>query len=131
MEFDDLHIGMRVRIHDWLENGAFRPDHWQQEGEMDEWCGEEVTISNMSESSSYIHIEEDDEYWQWYPEDFEDAVLLSADNPNVKFVDHRREELYNRLVENTKARAKAKEVHDRLMVKEVHAKLKTKGDDYE
>lgn len=96
MEFDDLNIGMRVRIIDWMDESYYRPEHWNVDGYMDDWCGEEVTISHTVGYGS-VYIEEDDGDWRWQPEDFEDVMLLSADNPNVKFIGRKKEGLLNRL----------------------------------
>ncbi len=117
MEFDDLHIGMRVRIIDWMEIDGCRPEHWQYEGYMDDWCGEEVTISEMVKGSGNIYIEEDDGDWQWYGEDFEDLDQLPVDDPNVQFVNHRRNKVLSvfreRMVDNMKAIKTEEENHDK------------------
>ncbi len=116
MEFDDLHIGMRVRIIDWMEIDGHRPDHWQYEGYMDDWCGEEVTISDMVKGTGNIYIEEDDGDWQWYVEDFENLTQLPDDDPNIQFVNHKRNELLSvlreRIADNTKAIKTEEEDHD-------------------
>lgn len=117
MKFDDLHIGMRVRIIDWMEIDGYRPDHWQHEGYMDDWCGEEVTISDMVKGTGNIYIEEDDGDWQWYAEDFEDLMQLPDDDPNIQFVNHRRNKLLSvfreRMADNTKAIKTEEEDHDK------------------
>jgi hypothetical protein len=86
MELEDLTVGMEVRIISW----DYRPDHWAEDGEMDEWRGEVVTIAEVYEDSAEIFIEEDECHWQWYPEDFEPYVTVSKDDPNFLYQQNKR-----------------------------------------
>lgn len=85
MRVEDLYPGLTVRIIDFSDNGGHRPDHWSDEGDMDDWQGEVVTIHSVEEESEYVSIEEDDGDWQWYPWDFEPHTNLSVNDPNVRY----------------------------------------------
>jgi hypothetical protein len=85
MRTEDLYPGLTVRIIDFNSNVMHRPDHWAEEGEMDEWQGEIVTIRSVDQESEYVIIEEDDGSWQWYPWDFDPYVNLGKDDPNVQY----------------------------------------------
>jgi hypothetical protein len=105
MDFEDLYPGMKVRIIDWLSEDGCRPDHWQEEGEMDEWCNEIVTIYELISENEHVYIEEDGGDWQWYPEDFEHVHRLPKDDPNVQFPihqHHKRMEEVNRRIDAAK-----------------------------
>ena len=80
MHFDELELDQVVRIIEWEHD---RPDHWASE--MDEWCGEVVTISDLITETEEIYIMEDEGEWTWYASDFEPYQRLSEDNPNVRY----------------------------------------------
>lgn len=85
MRVEDLHPGLRVRIINFDDHEGHRPDHWCDEGSMDEWQAEIVTIYSVEKESEYVTIEEDDGSWQWYPWDFEPYDNLKKDDPNVQY----------------------------------------------
>lgn len=96
MKLADMYNGQRVRISCWEDEMAddddiydYRPDHWSEDGEMDEWQGATVTIETIHEESGEIYIKEDNSQWMWFSSDFEDHSLLDADNPNIKFLKYK------------------------------------------
>lgn len=88
MRIDDLHPGLQVYIIEWFDE---RPEHWSEEGDMDEWQGQVVTISEVYEDSEEIFIEDDEHCWQWHPWDFEPYCNLSQDDPNIRYRLHKHE----------------------------------------
>jgi hypothetical protein len=110
MNLADLYVGQKVRIICWdeevEEDGDFheyRPDHWCDEGGMDEWQGAVVTIKTMQEGSENIYIEEDKEDsggWQWFPWDFENHCVLPQHDPNIVY----KRDAYRRKMDSMKGK---------------------------
>ncbi len=92
MDIDDLEIGMIVKIIVWEDH---RPEHWS--GDMDEWQGAVVTISDYEHKSEYVFIEEDEGEWQWFPWDFESCHVLSENNPNRLYKSHKEQAFFAKL----------------------------------
>ncbi len=88
MEMDDLHVGMTVRVIDW---DSHRPDHWCEEGRMDDWRGAVVTKADFLEKAEEVYIEDDEGEWIWYPWDFEPYHKLSIANPNMRYKRHKQD----------------------------------------
>lgn len=96
MRVEDLYPDQQVVIIDWLYDDG-RPEHWADDGAMDHWRGEIVTIAEVYEDSEEVYIHEDEHCWQWYPWDFEPYHNLSQDNPNVKYKLHKSDLRLNEL----------------------------------
>lgn len=92
MEFDDLQVGMSVRVINWQK---YPPEHWAEE--MNEWCGAIVTIMEVSRYEEYVYIEEDGGEWQWYPWDFEFHHRLKPNDPNRLFNQQKHYRLMRKL----------------------------------
>ena len=95
MLYEDLMIGMTVRIIDYEEYDSNRPEHWAPE--MDEWQGAVVTIHHLVANDSRVFIEEDKQEWQWYPWDFESHETLEYDNPNIIYREVKRDRFIDEL----------------------------------
>ena len=99
MDIEEISVGQVVRIINWPEHAwGHRPDHWAEDGAMDEWCGAVVTISDIIEESGEIYIEDDEGEWQWWPSDFEHYHTLPPDDPNMQFKHHRHNILIDKLM---------------------------------
>lgn len=83
MELGELFIGRRVRVYDWIGHSEDRPEHWNDAGEMDAYCGKVVTIDYIDEVEVYIR--EDGNEFYWLAEDFDPYDDLSANDPNTRF----------------------------------------------
>ena len=81
MDIKDLRAGDVVKVISWEHE---RPEHWEEYGEMDDWCGAVVTIAEVLDSDE-IFLEDDEGKWQWYPWDFEAVFRLPDNNPNVLY----------------------------------------------
>jgi len=97
MNFEDLHTGLVVRIIDWTNETGYRPEHWCEDGDMDEWQNEIVTIAELDEYEERVFIQEDEGAWQWYPWDFEPYIQLPEDDPNIKYRMYRRSKFLEEL----------------------------------
>jgi len=89
MKKEDLYPGMKVRVISWEGDMSedsdpydYRPEHWCEDGGMDDWQEAVVTIHKCSSSGEYVYLEEDNSEWQWYPWDFVPYCNLPAHNPN-------------------------------------------------
>ena len=78
---------MLVRVIDFGGDEYERPEHWSPEGDMDDWQGAVVTISEVVDD--YVYIHEDEGEWSWYPEDFEIHCSLKPNNPNLAYKRHK------------------------------------------
>lgn len=113
MQLEDISLGLKVKVisFDGYNN---RPEHWSEEGEMDEWRGVVVTISDFD--SDYVYLEEDGGEWSWSSSDFEPFYNLSDDNPNTLYRKHKMSEQMGRLnaiikkVEKIDAKDKGKDI---------------------
>ncbi len=86
MRLHELYNGLKVRIIIWEEDHHDPPGHWADNGGMDEWQGEVVTIDYVGESESdHVNIIEDHGKWSWQSWDFEPCDSLSADDPNARY----------------------------------------------
>lgn len=93
MKRGDLFKGKRVRVINWKANGGRRPKHWNSGGRMDRWCGRTVIIAGPVHNRPFgldIRLENDSREWSWSASDFESASNLSANNPNVIFMEKKR-----------------------------------------
>ena len=98
MNIDDLSIGDRVRIITW----DYRPDHWCEEGRMDDWRGAVVTIVDLARDIEEVYIDDDDGDWIWYPHDFEPYHQLPNSNPNIVYRRHKHNRMMHDLIANKK-----------------------------
>ena len=109
MNFEDLHVGMQVRIIDFEDDSNERPEHW--DSEMDVWQSEVVTI-NYLEKGERVYLEEDEGEWQWYPWDFISYCDLNFNDPNLVFKRHQKalfmKEINRRWEENRKKKKEGK-----------------------
>jgi hypothetical protein len=81
MEPDDIYSGMIVRVIVW----DYRPDHWEEEGRMDDWQGAVVTVADFISDVEEVYIEDDEGEWIWYPSDFEIYHTLPQTDPNILY----------------------------------------------
>jgi len=89
MHYDDLQIGIKVKIIDFGGDDASRPEHWSSD--MDEWQGAIVTIADFD--NEYVYIKDDGGEWSWHWFDFELYCDLKPDNPNIIYRKHKSEKI--------------------------------------
>lgn len=69
-----MKVDSKVQIINWMNTSTRRPDHWNFQGKMDEWCDKIVTIKQIMVNGK-IRIYEDNQRWVWYPSDFRTPFL--------------------------------------------------------
>lgn len=82
MKLSELYVGQVVRVITF-DGWEDRPGHWNEEGDMDEWRGELVTIADIVNHE--IYLEEDEGEWCWYAQDFMFYENLPPEDPNIRY----------------------------------------------
>jgi hypothetical protein len=88
MRMQDLIKGKVVRI----RVQEYRPDYWNDGGDMDEYMGAIVTVSKND--GDWVYIEEDGGEWSWGPEDFEEIDEEEETDPNILFKNEKKRNLW-------------------------------------
>lgn len=85
MKLSELYVGLKVRIHRYDPEAL--PDHWNEDGEMNQWMGRIVTINHIHQQYNEIYVEEDGGLWSWKSGDFANPILTKEQqtNPNHVF----------------------------------------------
>jgi hypothetical protein len=123
MHIDELMMGMKVKVYDWHYDGEDRPGHWDEDGEMDEWLDCTVTIADFNMATGCVWIEEDEGHWEWVSDDFDPVCSLTADDPNLKFSQKKKDDF----MEALKARRKEEQVRERINPLQYHGKTYSQG----
>ena len=84
MRIEDLCEGMRIRIKDYDIDDL--PEHWNEDGEMNEWIGRTVTIDEVHHGDGSISIKEDGGHWCFYASDFQGQIFSEAEKKNPNFL---------------------------------------------
>ena len=84
MRIEDLCEGKRVVIKKYERDDI--PEHWNEDGEMNEWMGKTVVISIIENDSGRIYIKEDGEHWCFYASDFYCQAFTDAERKNPNFI---------------------------------------------
>jgi hypothetical protein len=84
----DLIKGRIVRIRE----RDYRPEYWNEEGEMDSYMGMLVTVS--SNDGDWVYIEEDGGEWAWGNLDFEEVDEEEETDPNILFKNEKKRNLW-------------------------------------
>ncbi len=77
-----MKVGDRVLIKTFKK----RPQHWAQDGGMDELMGRDAIISTIIKSKIdkiHVRIANDDNYWYWKPDDF--TLINLFDDASARF----------------------------------------------
>lgn len=88
LKIQNLFVGKHLRIRNFESDDI--PDHWNEDGEMDGWRGEIVTVHSFGVDNDHvwINIEEDEGEWMWYLSDFEEPMekdMKKYNDPNFLF----------------------------------------------